>query len=255
MNLVALLLAAASLLPPRYAPGERTTYSIVFMGMRMGVATISVGEPSAQGVPVRLEAHTTGLAGAVQSLREELSSLLEPETGLPISAAIDKKEGSWKHYDTTDFDRAAGEATLVERGKRVLTKKFAIPKDALEFVSLLFQLRRMPLEPGDRRTFPVVAGDKVHDVIVEVMERETLDTKAGTFPTLKIRIPTGFTGKFSQKNPTYVWLSDDDRRVVVQMTMDLSLGSGRAELVSYEPGRPPAPPPEPDPTRSANGGG
>lgn len=236
MNLAPLLLAATALLPPPYAPGERMRFSIELMGMRMGTATIEVGEPGARGVPIRLEAHTTGVANTVYSFRQELVSHLEPETGLPTLFVINQRERNWKHLDTTEYDRVNGVATLVERGKRVLTKTTAIPPDAVDFVALVFQLRRMPLAPGDRRTFSVLSGVKLRDVVVEVMEREIVRTKAGTFPALKIRVPTGFTGKFSEKKPTYLWLSDDPRRIVVKLTTDFSFGSAVGELRSYQAG-------------------
>ena len=236
MNLVPLLLAASALLPPPYAPGERMRFSIDLMGMRMGTATIEVQEEGEHGIPIRLEAHTTGVANAVYSFRQELVSHLEPETGLPTLFVIDQRERNWKHLDTTTYDRVKGEATLVERGKRVHTKRTAIPPDAVDFVALVFQLRRMPLEPGDRRTFSVLSGVKLRDVIVEVMKREYVRTKAGTFAALKIRVPTGFTGKFSEKKPTYLWLSDDPRRIVVKLTTDFSFGSAVGELRSYKAG-------------------
>ncbi|HYD42389.1 MAG TPA: DUF3108 domain-containing protein [Anaeromyxobacter sp.] len=236
MNLVPLLLAATALLPPPYAPGERMRFRIDLMGMRMGTATIEVGDPGLFGVPIRLEAHTTGVANAVYSFRQELTSHLEPETGLPTRFVINQRERNWKHLDTTDYDREKGEAVLVERGKRVLTKRTPIPRDVVDFVALVFQLRRMPLEPGDRRTFSVLSGVQLRDVIVEVMKRETVKTRAGRFPALKIRVPTGFTGKFSEKKPTYLWLSDDPRRIVVKLTTDFSFGSAEGELMSYRAG-------------------
>jgi hypothetical protein len=232
MNLVPLLLAGSALLPPPYAPGERTRYGIELMGMRIGTATIEVGEQGERGVPIELEAHTTGVAGGVYSFRQELTSHIDPKTGLPTLFVIDQREHDWKHLDTTVYDREKGEATLVERGKRVLTKKTPIPPDVVDFVALVFQLRRMPLEPGDRRTFSVLSGVKLRDVVVEVMKRETVVTKAGRYVALKIRVPTGFTGKFSEKKPTYLWLSDDARRIIVKLTTDFSFGSAEAELMS-----------------------
>jgi len=82
----------------------------------------------------------------------------------------------------------------------------------------------------------VLSGVQLRDVIVEVMKREVVKTKAGTFRALKIRVPTGFTGKFSEKKPTYLWLSDDARRIVVKLTTDFSFGSAVGELMAYRPG-------------------
>jgi hypothetical protein len=128
---------------------------------------------------------------------------------------------------------------VVKSGKRVTTHETAIPSDAVDFLALVFQLRRMPLEPGVRRTFSVLAGTKLHEVVAEVTKREKVRTRAGTFSALKIRVPTGITGKFSEKKPTHLWLSDDPRRIVVKLTTEFSFGSGVAELRSYAPGEHP----------------
>jgi hypothetical protein len=63
-------------------------------------------------------------------------------------------------------------------------------------------------------------------------------TKAGKFATVKVRVPTRFSGKFSEKSPTYVWFSDDERRIVVRISTDFSIGRVIADLASYTPGKP-----------------
>jgi hypothetical protein len=70
-----------------------------------------------------------------------------------------------------------------------------------------------------------------------VVKRESVRTEAGRFAAVKVRVPTGFDGKFSEKNPTYVWFSDDVRRVIVKISTDFAIGRAEAELTSYQPGR------------------
>ncbi len=238
--LLALVFSAALAAPgPRpLATGERMNFSINYLGMRMGTAAITVLPPEGELVPVQLEAHTTGLAGAVYGFRELLTSRIDPATGLPRSFALDTNERGRKHHDTTDYDRAAGKAVYIERGKTTSRTVVPFPPGALDFVALVFQLRRLPLQPGDRHTFPVLSGDEVHDVVTEVMGRETVRTPVGTFVALKVRIPTGFTGKFSERNPTLLWLSDDAARIVVRLSTDFSFGGAVAELTDYRAGSP-----------------
>jgi hypothetical protein len=59
-------------------------------------------------------------------------------------------------------------------------------------------------------------------------------------------VPTGFSGKFSEKKPTFLWLSDDLRRVVVRIATEFSFGGAVASLISYEPGNVPTAADEPD---------
>lgn len=240
MQLVPLLLAAAlgASGPSSYSTGERMGFTINYLGMRMGTASISVRQPAGSLVPVQLEAHTTGLASGLYDFREKLTSNIVPESGLPTSFALDTDERGRRHYDTTEYDRTAGKAVVIQRGKTTSTDTVAIPPGTVDFVALVFLLRRMPLQPGDRHTFPVLAGTDVHAVVTEVMGRETVRTRAGTFVALKVRVPTGFTGSFSERNPTYLWLSDDSARIVVRLSTDFSFGGAVAELISYTPGAP-----------------
>ncbi len=238
MLLAPLLIASALGAPasPGDTAGERMGFTINYLGMRMGTASISVRERADSLVPIELEAHTTGLARGVYDFREKLVSNIDPESGLPTSFVLDTNERGWKHHDTTDYDRAAGKAVVVQRGKTTSTDHVSIPPGTIDFVALVFLLRRMPLAPGDRHTFPVLSGDEVHEVVTEVMGRETVRTKAGTFVALKVRVPTGFTGAFSERNPTYLWLSDDSARIVVRLSTDFSFGGAVAELIEYTPG-------------------
>lgn len=237
MVIAPLLLAAALLAPPPpHSPGERMGYSIDYLGMRMGTASIQVGEPDGVGQAVALEAHTTGVASALYDFREKLLSRLDLETGLPLDNVLDTNENGRPHLDTSEFRRAEGKAVVIQRGKTTSTDRIAIRPETVDFIALVFLLRRAELAPGLRRTFSVLSGKEVQQVVVEVVGRETVRTRLGPFPAFKIRVPTGFTGKFSEKNPTFLWLSDDPRRVVVKITTDFSFGDAAANLISYRPG-------------------
>ena len=220
-----------------FAPGERTELAVDYLGVKVGLARISVGTPVGELLPVLIQARTGGLVGFLD-VREQLTSNLERGTLLPRSATLDAVELGYRHSDHTTFDRQAGEATLVSRGKSTTTEKLAIPADALDFVAMIFRLRTLPLAVGKQHAFTVVAGSKVHAVAAEVVGREAVETRAGTFAAWKVRVPTGFGGKFSERDPTYLWFSDDPRRVLVRLSTDFAIGRAVATLASYQPGQP-----------------
>jgi hypothetical protein len=230
---LALVLATAPALP--HASGERMDFAVSYMGIRMGKARISVGRVEGDILPVFLESRTTGLMSAVD-LRQQLASYLDVGTGLPRSSSLEAVEAGYRHSDTTQFDRAAGKASVRQKGKHDNTHEVVVPPGTMDFVALVFRLRSVPLEPGGRLDFHVLSGKRVADVAVEVVGREVISTRAGNFPAVKVRVPTGFTGRFSEKNPTHVWFSDDPRRIVVRITTDFAIGHATAGLVSYTPG-------------------
>jgi len=226
---------AAALTP--FAPGERTELAVEYLGLKVGLARITVGTPAGDLLPVLLQAKTGGLVGFLD-VREQLTSNLERRSLLPRSASLDAVELGYRHSDHTSFDRAAGKATVVSRGKSTTTDTVEVPEGTLDFVAMLFRLRTLPLAIGTKHAFTVLAGKKVHAVVAEVAAREEVKTSAGTFAAWKVRVPTGFGGKFSENEPTYVWFSDDPRRVLVRLSTDFAIGRAMATLVSYQPGRP-----------------
>jgi hypothetical protein len=234
---LALTLAVAQVAPRAFAPDERMEYAVHYLGVRVGKARLSVGHAEGPLLPVFLETKTAGIVRIVD-VRQQLATNLDQETLLPRSASLDAHEAGYHHTDTAVFDRPAGKATVREKGKFDNTYVIDVPADTVDFVALVFRLRALPLEPGVRQEFNVLAGRDVKKVTAEVVARERVETDAGTFDALKVRVPTGFDGRFSEKRPTFVWLSDDARRVVVQIQTEFAIGRATAGLTSYRPGSP-----------------
>lgn len=228
-----LLAALPAALP--FAAGERMEYAITYLGIRMGKARISVGTQEGEVLPVFLEARTSGIASIV-TVKDQLATHLDVESGLPRHSSLDAVESGYRHSDTASFDREAGKATVRQKGKYDNTYVLDVPPETLDFVSLVFRLRTLPLDPGARHEFHVLAGRTVSKVIAQVVAREDVKTRAGRFAAVKVRVPTGFTGKFSERNPTFVWFSDDARRIVVRIATEFTIGHATAGLVSYQPG-------------------
>ena len=220
---------------------EAMEFQVSYLGVPMGKVRLFAGKVDGNIAPIFMQAQTTSIF-AVVTLRQQLASFLDVETGLPRSGSLDAVEGSYRHNDTVKYDRATNKATVREKGKFDNTYVIDVPPDAMDFVALVYRLRSMPLENGAKHEFRVLAGRVVNSIVAEVLGREKIETKSGEFQAVKVRVPTGFTGKFSEKNPTFVWFSDDDRRVVVRITADFAIGHATANLASYTPGTAPPPP-------------
>jgi hypothetical protein len=236
--LVAALLAAP---PAAWSSEERIELEVDYLGLTVGEARLRTGRREGALLPIFLEARTAGLTSVVE-IKEQLATFLDVETGLPRWATLNAVEPGWRHSDRVDFDRAAGQATVREVARREKVTVVATPPGTLDFVALIFALRARPLEPGQRHPFKVLAGTTLLDVVAEVVGRETVETGGGTFPAVKVRVPTGFTGKFSEERPTYLWFSDDERRVLVRIVTEFRIGRATARLTRHVPGRAPGSP-------------
>jgi len=93
----------------------------------------------------------------------------------------------------------------------------------------------VPILDGALRYFK----DEGNPVVIEVLRREEIRVPAGTFQTIVLRpiIQTG--GAFGDDGEAELYLSDDDRRVIVRLKTSMALGSGNMFLTHYEAGNGP----------------
>ncbi|MBK9519058.1 MAG: DUF3108 domain-containing protein [Anaeromyxobacter sp.] len=218
-----------------HTPGEAMEFVVELGGFKAGVARLSVGQREGSVLPVYLVSRSAGLA-AIVSLKQSLVSLLDTATGLPKSSQLEGIEPSYRHTDTARFDRTANVAEVREVGRYDRSYRIEVPPGTLDFVALVFRLRLLPLDPGASLPFPVLSGRTVSTVVASVEGRESVKTRVGTFPAIKVRVPTGLSGKFSEKSPTYIWFSDDAERRVVRISTNFGFGRAVAILSSYTPG-------------------
>jgi hypothetical protein len=111
--------------------------------------------------------------------------------------------------------------------------------EPLDEVSFLYFVRTLPLEVGHTYTFDRYFKPEGNPVILQVDRRERIEVPAGTFDTIVVRpvIKTG--GLFREGGEAEVYFTDDDRRILVQMTSKVSiLGHIKLQLKNYRPGVP-----------------
>jgi len=70
-------------------------------------------------------------------------------------------------------------------------------------------------------------------VTIRVVRRERITVPAGTFNALVIRPQIKTRGIFGEDGKAEIWLSDDERRVMLQMQTQLKFGSLNLYLKSY----------------------
>ncbi len=125
---------------------------------------------------------------------------------------------------TQDFDEMGSQRTTAyeifpdsgiywEQG--VDTAK-ASSENPLDDTAFFYWIRSLELEPGERHEFDNYFRPDRNPVVIEVIKRDTIDVPAGRFPTIMIH-PIIKGGMFADNKDGRVWISDDERRLIVQM--------------------------------------
>lgn len=103
--------------------------------------------------------------------------------------------------------------------------------------SFLFFIRTIPLEVGKEYSFDRYFRPDRNPVRIQVLRKERIKVPAGTFETVVIRPIIKARGIFSEGGRAEVWLTDDDRRLMVQMKSHMKVVSLSLFLRSYTPAR------------------
>lgn len=232
----ALLATAPAAGADAFAPGEETVLQVRYLNMLTGEGRITVGQPAGDVWPVIFQAKTEGIAGFID-IREHLVTYWDSQTRLTRGSDLRAYEVGDYHVDSARFDRVNGKATIERTKKHKRTVKTVdVPPDVHDLTSAFMWLRLQTLAPGERYEVPICTGSRQFTLVAEVVGRETVETPAGTFPTVKVKVRTALEGKFSTKRDSFMWLSDDPRHVLVRMSAEFAVGNVVATLTSYRPG-------------------
>ena len=101
------------------------------------------------------------------------------------------------------------------------------PQDSL---SALYYLRTIPLPDGSVTTFPVVSEGKTWDAVITVIRREMVSSPFGRVQAVVVRPSTKYQGVLQNKGDSYIWLTDDDRRIVLRLEAKVRIGTVVATL-------------------------
>ena len=89
--------------------------------------------------------------------------------------------------------------------------------DPLDDGAFFYFVRTVPLKVGESYTFQRYFKAEKNPVIVKVLRLDTVTVKAGRFPCIVIQPIIKSGGIFAEGGEALMWLSDDDKRMLVQM--------------------------------------
>ncbi len=106
-----------------------------------------------------------------------------------------------------------------------------IPGCVTDVVTGIFYVASLPLQMGATYTFPVNDGGKTVTAQAHVEGKEQIKTPAGTFQTVRVG-PEGDSGNPEEQGRIWIWYTDDERHLPMQMRAKLFWGTLTIYLTS-----------------------
>jgi hypothetical protein len=241
--------------PAFYLTGERLTYSVAWLGIQAGEATLEARglglEEGAYVYRFVTTARTRPPVSAIFRVEDRSESWVDAAGFHSRRFSKHLREGGYRHnsvttfdlgsrsaiYDSIDFGRVPREVTALQEVLRVTgfrRETFALPGPVQDELSGLYAVRALPLEVGRAVILPTFANKKLWDLEVRVLGREALETVLGPVETLVVEPRLKFEGLFQRKGRVLIWLTDDEDRVPVRMESEVRVGAFVATLVRRE---------------------
>lgn len=109
----------------------------------------------------------------------------------------------------------------------------------LDDYAFFYFTRTLDLQPGDTLEFNNYFRPDRNPVVLEVMGRDTLDLPSGTFPSIVVHPVIKGRGILAEGKEARMWISDDERRLMIQLKVKFSFATITLRLKSIEDTPPP----------------
>ena len=215
---------APSAAPPDYpfAVGETLSYSAKLGMLTLGSGTLEVaaidtvrGEESFR-FRFRLRGKTV-----FYSLDDVLESWVSTETFTSHRFVQDfvendkARQRTYEIFPDSGFYRESGRDTT-----------FSTVADPLDDAAFFYFVRVTPLEVGKKYVYERYFKKEKNPVTIEVLKREKMELPDGSEVQCLVLHPVIDTkGMFSKRSDTRIWLTDDERRLPVQIRSKFPFGT------------------------------
>lgn len=201
---------ADSLLP--FHPGEHLSYDVSLGGMGVGHGTMEIaGWDTAQGHRVLHTLFTVKGGIPFFHVDDQLESWFDPHSMVAYRFIQRIHEGGYHPIRIYEF---FPEKAQYQRQGDTLKASVSNPLDDGSF---FYFVRTVPLVVGETYTYTRYFIPDKNPVTVKVLRRDTITVKAGKFATIVIQPVIKSGGIFADGGEALMWLTDDDRHLLVQM--------------------------------------
>jgi uncharacterized protein DUF3108 len=219
-----------ALTPPRAGfsfPQKQTlVYAVDWRVFPAGTAVLHF-EATGNSERLTANADTIGAINLLFHVGDRFQSTFDREKG--CTSEFDKQtvEGRRQISSTLRLDYTEGKSILDEKNLVTTQTKHVetpVPGCLTDLLTGVYYASSQPMEVGKSFVIPVVDALHTVPVTMKVEGREEIKTTLGTFKTLRVQ-PTADAGVVKNRGNIWIWYTDDERHLPVQMRARLFWGT------------------------------
>ncbi len=227
--------------------GEKLTFVVRYGVIKAGEATMTVQEIAPVGDRSAYKIVSTAKSAKTFDLifkvRDRVESWVDTQGIFSWKFNKMLREGSYKFDLLVDYEQHMGIANVqsiryhdhepLEIKKR---EQFTmnIPPYVLDILASFYYVRTQDIQVGMPLYLTNHDNKKVYDLKVIVQKKEIIEVRAGKFRCIIVQPVLMGEAIFKQKGELWVWLSDDQYKIPIQMKSAVFVGSITTELTKIE---------------------
>ena len=220
----------------QYLPQRQTlSYAVDWRVFPAGTSVVRI-ETAGDSVHITASAETSGAINMLFHVSDHFQSSFDRNTGCTAEFNKQTVEGRRQVNSTLKVDYTQSKSILDEKNvTKGQTKHVETPISGCltDLLSGIYYASSQTMEVGKSFVLPVV--DALHTVAVtmKVEGREEIKTPVGSFKTIRVQ-PTADAGVVKNRGNIWIWYTDDDRHLPVQMRARLFWGTITFRLSANE---------------------
>lgn len=216
--------------------GERLQYHLKYGIIKAANTEIAVvkdtiirGEPCYHVV---FTANTIPVFDNFFKVDDRYETFIHKDAMCPLYFKQRLREGKFSKDDEIEFFHHTGRARSL-----VQNKDFPMNAYAQDILSAYFYVRTLNLKSfknGESIYLKQISDDKEYPLEVKVRYRDVIETEVGTFNTVVVEPLVQGAGLFKSEGRILIWMTDDDNKIPIKISIKVPVGAITAEIASME---------------------
>jgi len=217
--------------PGRFVNGETLVLEVGWTVFKAGYLILSATHIRSRGLlRIGAKAMTGNAVSAIYKVRNYEISWIDADGLYPVFFEQHVREGKkYKADNYIVYDNVADKLFL----KKNDLQTFDTPKFTHDYISVMYYVRSMPLNPGDTFETFMFSRPKTYPLKFKVHEkRETVQAAGKNYSCVRVEIAMVGEGRvFTKKDKMEVWVTDDEDHYPIMLKSKAKIGSLNAKLV------------------------
>lgn len=217
-----------------FKEGEKLTFDLNYGFVTAGIAVMEISRikkiSGRNAYHVNFQVNSVPSFDMFYKVRDRYESYIDVEGLFPWRFEQHIREGGYTRDFSAFFDQRKGKAKTSEG-------EYEIPPYVNDIVSAFYFARTFDysnMKENDLFHLQNFYKDKVYDLDVKYLGKETIEVPAGKFNCIIVEPLVKEGGLFKHEGNIIVWLTDDDLKLPVKVRTKIIIGYVEAKLTTYE---------------------